>query len=183
MVEFVHDDVIVKIGTRLFCEALRVECLDGQKQVVDALRLIAAHKQLTKVCVLEHSAEGVQALLEDFLSLRYKQQAARLVWILLAETLVIQCRDDRLAGTGGRHHQIVRIATDSALCLQLVQNLLLVGIGVDVHGVDVGIVGVEIFFRFQRIGQTLFLSPIIVLKFAVIPVILEGSGDLVDGFG
>ena len=81
--------------------------------------------------------------------MRYEEQAARLVRILLAEALVVQCRDDRLAGTGGRHHQIARIATDSALCLQLVQNLLLVGIGVDVHGVDVSIVGVEIFFRLQ----------------------------------
>lgn len=115
--------------------------------------------------------------------MRHKQQAAGAIRILLAESLVVQGRDDRLAGTGGRHHQIARIATNSALCLQLVQNLLLVGIGVDVHGVDIGIVGVEIFFRFQRIGQTLFLSLIIVLKFAVIPVILEGSGDLVDGFG
>ena len=183
MVEFVHDDVIIKIGTRLFREALRVEGLDGQKQVVDALRLIVAHKQLTKVCVLEHSAEGVQALLEDFLPVRHKEQAAGPIRILLAKALVVQCRDDRLAGTGGRHHQIARIATNSALCLQLVQNLLLVGIGVDVHGVDVSIVGVEIFFRLQCPCQALFLILRVVFKFAVIPVILKGSCDLVDGFG
>ena len=183
MVEFIHDDVVVKIGTRLFREALRVEGLDGQKQVVDALRLIVANKQLTKVCVLEHSAEGVQALLEDFLPVRHKEQAAGSIRILLTEALVIQRRDDRLAGAGGRHHQIVRIATDSALCLQLVQNLLLVGIGVDVHGVDVGIVGVEIFFRLQCPCQALFLILCVVFKFAVIPVILKGSGDLVDSFG
>ena len=115
--------------------------------------------------------------------MRHKEQTARFVRILLAETLVVQCRDDRLAGTGGRHHQIARIATDSALCLQLVQNLLLVGIGVDVNGVDIGIVGVEIFFRFQRPCQALSLILRVVFKFAVIPVILEGSGDLVDGFG
>ena len=115
--------------------------------------------------------------------MRHKQQAAGSIRILLAEALVIQCRDDRLAGTGGRHHQIARIATDSALCLQLVQNLLLVGIGVDVHGVDVSIVGVEIFFRLQCPYQALFLILRVVFKFAVIPVILKGSGDLVDGFG
>ena len=115
--------------------------------------------------------------------MRHKEQAAGSIRILLAEALVIQRRDDRLAGTGGRHHQIARIATNSALCLQLVQNLLLVGIGVDVHGVDVGIVGVEIFFRLQRPCQALSLILRVVFKFAVIPVILEGSGDLVDGFG
>ena len=115
--------------------------------------------------------------------MRHKEQAARLVWILLAEALVIQCRDDRLAGTGGSYHQIARIATDSALCLQLVQNLLLVGIGVDVHGVDIGIVGVEIFFRLQCPCQALSLILRVVFKFAVIPVILKGSGNLVNGFG
>ena len=115
--------------------------------------------------------------------MRHKEQAAGSIRILLAETLVIQRRDDRLAGTGGRHHQIARIATNSALCLQLVQNLLLVGIGVDVHGVDISIVGVEIFFRLQRPHQALSLILRVVFKFAVIPVILEGSGDLVDSFG
>ena len=115
--------------------------------------------------------------------MRHKEQAAGQIRILLVETLVIQCRDDRLAGTGGRHHQIARIATDSALCLQLVQNLLLVRIGIDVHGVDVGIVGVEIFFRLQCPCQALFLILCVVFKFAVIPVILKGSGDLVNGFG
>ena len=106
-----------------------------------------------------------------------------MIRILFAEALVVQGRDDRLAGTGGSHHQIARIATNSALCLQLVQNLLLVGIGVDVHGVDVGIVGVEIFFRFQCPCQALFLILRVVFKFAVIPVILKGSGDFVNGFG
>ena len=115
--------------------------------------------------------------------MRHKEQAAGSIRILLAEALVIQRRDDRLAGTGGRHHQIARITTDSSLCLQLVQNLLLVGIGVDVHGVDTRIVGVEIFFRLQRPRQALFLILRVVFKFAVIPVILEGSGDLVDSFG
>ncbi len=115
--------------------------------------------------------------------MRHKEQAAESIRILLAKALVIQRRDDRLAGTGGSHHQIARIATDSALCLQLVQNLLLVGIGIDVHGVDIGIVGIEIFFRFQRPCQALSLILRVVFKFAVIPVILEGSGDLVNGFG
>ena len=114
--------------------------------------------------------------------MRHKQQAAGSIRILLAEALVIQRGDDRLASTGGSHHQIARIATNSALCLQLVQNLLLVGIGVDVHGVDVGIVGVEIFFCLQRPRQALSLILRVVFKFAVIPVILKGSGDLVNGF-
>ena len=53
----------------------------------------------------------------------------------------------------------------------------------DIHGIDFGIVGVEVFFCFQRTGQPLFLPLIIVLKFTVIPVILKGGSDLVNGFG
>ena len=51
-----------------------------------------------------------------------------------------------------------------------------------VHGIDVDIVGVEIFFRLQCPCQALFLILRVVFKFAVIPVILKGSGDLVNGF-
>ena len=115
--------------------------------------------------------------------MRHKEQSAGSFWILPAEALVVQRRDDRLAGTGGSHHQIVRIATNSALCLQLVQNLLLIGIGVDIHGVDFGIVGVEVFFCFQGTGKAFFLAFIIILKFPVIPVILKGRGDFINGFG
>ena len=114
--------------------------------------------------------------------MRHKEQAAGLVRILLAEALIIQRRDHRFAGTGGNHHQIACIATDSALRLQLVQNLLLIGIGMDVHGVGVGIVGVKVFFRLQRTGQTLLLPLIVILELAVIPVIFEGCCNFVDGF-
>ena len=183
MVELIHDDVIVELWRCLFREVLRVKGLNGDKQIVNAFRLIAAHKHLSEVRVLEYSSEGIQTLLKNFFPVRHKQQAAGSIRILLAKTLVVQRRDDRLAGTGGSHHQIARIATDSALCLQLVQNLLLVGIGVDVHGVDIGIVGVEIFFRLQCPCQALSLILRVVFKFAVIPVILKGSGDLVNGFG
>ena len=128
MVELVHDDIIVKIGGRLFREALGIEVLNGQKQVIDALRLIAAHKHLTEIGVLEHRAEGVQALLEDLLPVRHKQQAAGPIRVLPAKALVVQRRDDRLAGTGGSHHQIAGIAANGTLRLQPIQYFLLVGV-------------------------------------------------------
>ena len=122
-------------------------------------------------------------MLENFLSVRHKEQAAGSIRILLAEALVIQRRDDRFTGTGSSYHQIAHIAPDGALCLQLVQNFLLIGVRMDIHGIDFGIVGVEVFFCFQRTGQTLSLILRVVFKFVVIPVILKGSGDFVDSFG
>ena len=73
------------------------------------------------------------------------------------------------------------VAPDGALRLQLVQNLLLVGVGCDIHGVHLGVVGVEVFFRLQRPSQPLLLLLGVVFKFRGIPVALEGGGDLVDG--
>ena len=45
--------------------------------MVDAFRIVAADKQLSEVRVLEHRAEGIQALLQDFLAVRDEQQPAR----------------------------------------------------------------------------------------------------------
>ena len=128
MVELVHDNVIVKIGGRLFRKALGIEGLNGQKQVVDALRLIAAHKHLTEIGVLEYRAEGVQALLEDLLPVRHKQQAAGSIRVLPAQALIVQRGNDRLAGTSGSHHQIAGVAANGTLRLQPVQYFLLVGV-------------------------------------------------------
>ena len=77
MVELVHNDVIVKIRRGFARKILRIECLNGEKQVVDAFRLVAADKQLFEVRVLEHRAEGIQALLQDFLAVCDEQQPAR----------------------------------------------------------------------------------------------------------
>ena len=104
MVEFIHNDVIIKYRCCFGYEILRVKGLDGNKQIVDAVRLVATHEHLSEVGVLEYSTEGIQTLLENFFPVRYEEQAAGSIRILLAEALVIQRRDDRLAGTGGGYH-------------------------------------------------------------------------------
>ena len=45
--------------------------------MVDAFRLVAAEEQLSEVRVLEHRAESIQALLQDFLAVRDEQQPVR----------------------------------------------------------------------------------------------------------
>ena len=100
--------------------------------------------------------------------------------MLFAKSLVVQRGDHRLAGSGGGHHQVAGVAPDGALRLQLVQDLLLVGVGSDIHGVHFGVVCVEVFFCLQRPGQPLLLILGVVLKFAGVPVALKGGGDLVN---
>ena len=181
MVELVHDDVIIKLRCGFCGEVLRVESLNRNKQVVDAVRLIAAHKHLTEVGILQHSPEGVQALLEDFFPVRYKEQTAGLARILLAEPLVIQGGNDGFASSGGCYNQIAVVTANGTFCLQSVQYLLLIRIRRDVHGIDFGIIGTEILFSVQRPGKALLLILRIIFKFIGVPVALKGCRNLVDG--
>ena len=73
VVELVHHDVVVKIRCGLGGEILRVEGLNGQKQVANTLRPVAAHKQLAEIGVLQDCSEGVQALPQNFLPVGYKE--------------------------------------------------------------------------------------------------------------
>ncbi len=110
-----------------------------------------------------------------------EQQSAGFPRILLTKTLIVQRGDDRFAGARRGNKQIARIAADRTLGLQLIQNLLLIRVGLDIHGIDFGVVAVEILFRLQCAGQTFPLPLIVVLKFLIIPVKLKGGGHLVDG--
>ena len=164
--ELIHNDVVVKIRNSLGGKILRVEGLNGQKQLVNTLGFAVTHKQPPEVSVLQNGPEGVQALPQNLLPVCHKEQPARLSGVLLAKTLVVQRGDHRLTGTSGSHHQVAGIAADSALGLQLVQNFLLVGVGRNVHGVHFVVVGVEVFFCLQRPGQPLLLILGVILKLA-----------------
>ena len=147
MVELVYNDVVIKIRGSLGGEILGVEGLNGKKQVVNALWPVAAHKQLPEVGVLQNRSEGIQALPQNFLPMGHEKQPAGFAGVLFAKALIVQSGDHCFSGTGGCYHQVTSISSDSTLRLQLVQNLLLVGIGSDVHGVDFGVIGIEVFFR------------------------------------
>ena len=179
--ELVHHDIVIELRRRLFVKRLRIEGLNGNKQMFDALRAIVTNIHLSEVGVLQNSPKGVHALLEDFLSVRDEQQTAGLIWILLAKAFVVQSGDHRFAGSSGCHNKVPRVSTDSTLSLQLVQDFLLIGIRQDVHGVDFSIVGVKILLCLKRTGQALPLPLIVVFKLFVIPVEFKGRSDLVDG--
>ena len=55
----------------------------------------------------------------------------------LPQAPVVQRRDDGLAGAGGHHHQVAATAVHLALGIELVQDLLLVGIGAHIKAGDV----------------------------------------------
>ena len=181
MMELVYNDVIVKICCRFGGKLLRIEGLDGNKQMINAVGSVTAHIQFTEIGILQYRPEGVQALLQDLLSVCHKQQTAGLPRMLFAEALVIQCRNHSFAGAGGGDHQVAVIPTNGALGIQSVQNFLLVGIGQNIQGIDSAVVGLAVFFGFQSAGQPLPLPFIVIFKLAGIPVAFKSGCDLFNG--
>ena len=114
MMELVYNDVIVKICCRFGGKLLRIEGLDGNKQMINAVGSVTAHIQFTEIGILQYRPEGVQALLQDLLPVCHKQQTAGLPRMLFAEALVIQCGDHSFAGAGGGHHQVAIIPPNGA---------------------------------------------------------------------
>ena len=181
MVKLIHHDVIIKISPGFGREILRVEGLDGDEQVVDAVRLVVADQQLTEIGILQHGTEGVQTLFQDLFPMRHEQQAAGLAGMLFAEPLVVQRRDDGFASAGGGHHQIAGVPAHGALSFQLVQNFLLVGIRLNIQCVNAAVVGLAVLFGFQGTRKALPLAFVVVLKLAGVPVAFKRGGDLIDG--
>ena len=158
VMKLVHYDIVIKIRGGLCGKILGIERLNGNKQMVDTLRLIIAHEQLTEVGILQHRSKGIQTLSQNFFPVSNEKQPMGLSGILLAKPFIIQCRNHRLARTGGSYHQVAGISSDGSLRLQLIQNFLLVGVGRDIHGIDCGIVGINVLLCFQCPSQPFLLT-------------------------
>ena len=80
--------------------------------------------------------------------MRHKQQSAGVTRMLFAETLVIQCGNHSLSGSGSSHYKVSVVPSHRAFCFQLIQNLLLVRIWQNVQRVDATVVGFAVLFIF-----------------------------------
>ena len=63
MVGFVDDDIVVIIGGKSLVQRLGVQRLHRHEKMLQALRAIRTHVELTEVDVLQHPGEGRLALL------------------------------------------------------------------------------------------------------------------------
>ena len=181
MVRLVDDDVVVVTSGQLGVQRLGVQCLHRNEQVVKGLRLVVAHEELAEVGILQHTGEGVAALLEDLLAVRDKQQAVRLASILLAEALVVQCGDHGFAGAGGGNHKVPIQTSYLAFCQQSVKNLLLIRIRTDVKQ-ELRTISL-ILFSFQGLVQAVAFVLVVEFKLIGMPVSIKGSRNLADRLG
>ena len=113
----------------------------------------------------------------------YKEQPTGLVQILLSESLIVQRRNNGLPGTGSRNNQVTRVATNLAFCFQSIQNLLLIRIRRNIHGIYFGIITVEVFFCLQRSGKALLLILRVIFKLTGVPITLKCRSNFINCFG
>ena len=73
MVEFVHNNIIVKIRCSLCSKILRIERLNRDKQMINIIWPVVSYEQFSEICILQHSSEGIHALPEYFFPVCNKQ--------------------------------------------------------------------------------------------------------------
>lgn len=119
VVKLVQHHKIVEIRCDSLPEHLRVEALNRDEEMLQALRFELAHKQVSEVMVAKHHAETGEALLEDFLTVSDEQKPSPTelpgVVLLAPEPSVVERRDDRLAGAGSGDDEVAESPMNNAL--------------------------------------------------------------------
>ena len=105
----------------------------------------------------------------------HKQQAVGAAGVFLAKAPIVKSRDHRLARAGGRYHQVVGKSAYLTLGVQLVQDFLLVGVGVDVEQHIPGMVIPLSPLSFQGAEQPVVFPLLVELKFRRVPVAVKGG--------
>ena len=101
MVEFVNDNIIIKIRFNYIGKFFGIEALNGNKKMIKLFRNIRTDKKVTEICVLQCSPVGVETLFQYFLSVSHKQQSRIFTAVSPTEISVIESRNEGLSGSGG----------------------------------------------------------------------------------
>ena len=93
---------------------------------------MTANPQISEIQIMQYSAKGFDALLKDFLPMRYEQQTVFLPMVLFAKARIIKGGDNGFPAARCRNHQIPIMVKYLSLNIQLIQYFLLIGIRTDV---------------------------------------------------
>src|SRR5690606_10011812 len=98
----------------------RVEALNRGEQMIMGRRLASANQEASERSVTQDLAKGRHGLGQQLLAVGQEQQP-RAQAVLSDAPLVVEGGDDRLAGAGGRDHQVAGAAVQLAFGLELVE--------------------------------------------------------------
>ena len=169
-VAFIHHHRMPMVGAHGGHKIAAGQAVDGGEQMVPAFGLVAPGEQLTEIGGAQHFTVGAQGLAQDFLAVGHKQKA-RVPAFAAAGVAVVERGHYRLAGAGGSHQQVAG-ATVGSFVGQLLQHLLLIGLGLEVKKADGGRGFATKRLAAQRGGQGLpvfNVVRVVALKFAVRP--------------
>lgn len=79
--------------------------MDGRKNGLIIFGFFATRQELTEITLMHHVAKSATRLVKNFLAVGNKKQLQSFA-SLLAETPVIQGRENGLAGTGGGYRKV-----------------------------------------------------------------------------
>ena len=90
MVEFVHHYIVEVVRREGFDIIFLPYGLDGSKEVIQLLRLLASHIEGTEGPISQHCAVAVKALPQYLLPMGYKEKSIPLSLPLLAPPFVVE---------------------------------------------------------------------------------------------
>ena len=90
MMKLINYDEIVVIGGNCFGQRTGIERLYRYEQVVKRFGLVLANEQLAEIRVVKHSAKALYALLQNFLTVCYKKQAAAFDGVFIPKAAVVE---------------------------------------------------------------------------------------------
>lgn len=88
--ELIHDDDVLVILRQVLINLRRIQGLNRYEEMVERFRLMVADPQVSEIEIVEHTAEGFNALLEDLLPMRHEEEAVLLTRMRLTEARIIE---------------------------------------------------------------------------------------------
>src|SRR5947207_3279883 len=141
-------------------------------------RPVTVHVQLHEVSRPQDLPKRPEALLENLLAMRDKQHAQ--IAVLITQTFVVQCGDDRLASSGGGDYEILEAVMPFALHRELLEHLALMRPGFDVQKEKRCLEGLALLRCHGAIEASGIPSWFIRLVFGALPVRVERAVELLD---
>src|SRR3954453_19623110 len=154
------------------------ERLNGRKHMPPLVGPVTVHVQFTKVSRPQDLPKCPEALLENLLAMRDKQHAQ--IAVLITQTFVVQCGDDRLASSGGGDYEILEAVMPFALHRELLEHLALMRPGFDVQEEKRCLERVALLRCHRAIEASGIPSRFIRLVFGTLPVRVERGVELLD---
>src|SRR3954471_18574496 len=154
------------------------ERLNGRKHMPPLVGPVTVHVQFAEFSRPQDLPKCPEALLENLLPMRHKQQAQ--IAVPVTQTFVVQCGDDGLASSCSRDYEVLEAVMPIALYSELLEHLALMWPGFDVQEEKRRLERFALLRRNSAIEASGVLRRFIRLVFGAFPVRVESGIELLE---